>query len=254
MRIVVVALCGAIFGTLASPAFADDPPADPSAAPPAEPSAPAVAASAPAHAPKFSLWVGPRISYGGFAFDFYRNPDGNKETTGNLVGGGVSPEIDLGVRLFFHYTPYLFYEHGFMAPGHRFDGEADASASTDYYGVGFRYLSNRGELASFVADVAVGRRVLTLKNNGQTYTMSGFELLRLGIGAEFRMSDFLTLEPLLGFSGGKLTSTSGNVMFAPGSGDKLTSPPFKDGQGIDDARAYVMISLGVGGHFDLFGK
>jgi hypothetical protein len=208
----------------------------------------------PTHAPKFSLWVGPRLSYMGFGFNFYRNPDGSSETTGNLVGNGMAPELDVGARISHRYMPYLFWEHGFLLAGHRFDGEPNASASTDFYGIGFRFLSGDADSVAFLSDIAIGKRVITLKNNGETYSMSGLEIFRLGLGAEIRLATLFTLEPVLSVSGGSLNDTEGTVTFAPNQGDGSTSPPYKGGKTIDETRPYVMLSLGVGVHFDFFGK
>lgn len=208
----------------------------------------------PTHAPKFSLYVGPRLSYMGFGFNFYRNPDGGSETTGNLVGNGMAPEIDIGARISHRYIPYLFWEHGFLLAGHRFDGEPNASASTDFYGIGFRFLSGDADSVAFLSDIAIGKRVITLKNNGETYSMSGLEIFRLGLGAEIRAATLFTIEPVLSISGGTLNDTEGTVTFAPGQGDGSTSPPYKGGKTLDEPRPYVMLSLGVGVHFDIFGK
>jgi hypothetical protein len=208
----------------------------------------------PTHAPKYSLWVGPRLSYMGFGFNWYRNPDGASETTGNLVGNGMAPEIDVGVRFAHRYAAFLFYEHGFLLAGHRFDGEASASASTDFYGIGFRFLSGDVDSVAFASDISIGKRVVTVKNNGETYAMSGLEIFRLGLGAEIRVTTLFTIDPTLSISGGSLNDTEGTVTFAPRQGDGSTHPPFVGGKTIDDARPYVMLSLGVGVHFDVFGK
>ena len=208
----------------------------------------------PTHAPKFSLWVGPRLSYMGFGFNWYRNPDGQSETTGNLVGNGMAPELDIGARISHRYMPYVFIEHGFMLAGHRFDGDSGASASTDFYGIGFRFLSGDVDSVAFLSDIAIGKRVITLKNGSGTYEMSGLEIFRLGLGAEIRAATLFTIEPVLSISGGSLNDTSGSITYATAQGDGSTSPPYQNGKTIDDTRPYVMLSLGVGVHFDIFGK
>lgn len=203
----------------------------------------------PTHAPKFSLWVGPRLSYMGFGFNWYRNADGTNETTGNLVGNGMAPELDIGARISHRYMPYVFIEHGFMLAGHRFDGDSGASASTDFYGIGFRFLSGDVDSVAFLSDIAIGKRVITLKNGSGTYEMSGLEIFRLGLGAEIRAMTLFTIEPVLSISGGSLNDTEGSITFVDG-----TTPPYQKGKTIDDSRPYVMLSLGVGVHFDVFGK
>ncbi len=208
----------------------------------------------PTHAPKFSLWMGPRLSYMGFGFQFYRYADGASESTGNLVGNGFGPQLDIGARISHRYIPYLFFEHGFLLPGHRLDGEAGASASTDFYGLGLRFLSGDVDSVAFLSDISIGKRVVTVSNGTETYKMSGLEYFRLGLGAEIRLSTLVTIEPLASISGGTLTDTEGTITFAPNQGDGHTQPPFNSGKTLDDARPYVLLSIGVGVHFDVFGK
>jgi hypothetical protein len=208
----------------------------------------------PTHAPKFSLWMGPRLSYMGFGFQFYRNANGETESTGNLVGNGFGPQLDVGARISHRYIPYLFWEHGFLLPGHRFDGAAGASASTDFYGVGLRFLSGDVDSVAFLSDIAIGKRVVTVSNGTETYSMSGLEYFRLGLGAEIRVTTLVTIEPVATISGGSLNDSSGSVTFAPNQGDGATTPPFKNGKTLDDSRPYVLLSVGVGVHFDIFGK
>jgi hypothetical protein len=208
----------------------------------------------PTHAPKFSLWVGPRLSYMGFGFSFFENGAGEPETTGNFLGNGLAPQIDLGARISYRYVPYLFYEHGFMGQGHRFEG-SNAKSSTDFYGIGFRYVSGDVDSVAFLTDISIGKRVIRVSDGGDTYTMSGLEIFKLGLGAEIRLATLFTIEPLLSISGGSLTDTEGNVKYSPeGSKDGRTGPDFHDGQVIKRNTTYVVLSLGVGVHFDIFGK
>lgn len=207
----------------------------------------------PTHAPKFSLWMGPRLSYMGFGFNWYENPDGNPETTGNLVGNGVATELDLGARISHRYIPYIFWDHGFLGAGHRFDG-MNASAATDYYGIGFRFLSGDVDSVAFLTEIAVGMRSVTMKNGAQKYSMSGLEFFKLGLGAEIRVMTLFSIEPVLSISSGRMSDTEGTIDFAPNQGDGSTKPPFTGNGNVRTALPYVMLSLGVGVHFDVFGK
>ena len=220
---------------------------------PAPPPVEYTPAEVPTHAPKFSLWLGGRLSYLGFGGSWYRNADGNKETTGNLVGNGLAPGFDIGARISYRYIPYVFLEHGFMATGHRFDALPDTSASTDFYGVGFRFLSGDVDTVAFCSDLAIGRRVVSVRSGTETYSMSGLELFRLGLGAEIRLATLFAIEPMLSVSTGALEDTSGSVTFAPDQGDGSSRPRYLNGKTIDESR-YVMLSLGVGIHFDVLGK
>lgn len=207
----------------------------------------------PTHAPKYSLWLGARAGYLGFGYGFYINELNDTETTGNFAGNGLTLEADVGARLGRRYVPYVFFEHGFMKQGHRFSG-TDASTSSDFYGVGFRYTAGDPDEVGFLTDLAIGVRKLTITNGSETYSMSGLEIFRLGLGAEIRLATTFTISPMLNVSSGAFSDTSGTVAFAPNQGDGLTRPTFRDGKNIDDSRAYVLLQLSVGGHFDLLGK
>jgi len=226
------------------------PPPPPRAQPPEPPEPP----EPPTHAPKFSLWVGPRISYQGFGFSFYENADGNSETTGNLIGNGVGTAIDVGARISHRYIPYLFWDHGFMGTGHRFEGSGDASASTDYYGIGFRHLGGDVDSVAFLTEISVGRRVVTLRNGGQKYSMIGLEFFKLGLGAEIRVMTLFTIEPVVSLSTGSLNDAEGNVTFSPNQGDGATQPPYTGNTNLKSSLPYVHLGIGVGVHFDVFGK
>ena len=207
------------------------------------------------HAPKYSLWTGARLSYIGFGFSFYENERGEPETTGNYVGNGIAPQIDLGARISYRYIPYLYWEHGFMAQGHRYAGST-ARSSSDFFGIGFRYVSGDVDSVAFLTDLSIGKRVVTVSNGSQSYSMSGIEFFRLGLGAEIRLATLFALTPLFSISSGALNDSDGDLPFAcsPNCASGINGPTYKRGQVIDTARAYVVLSLGVGIHFDVFGK
>ncbi len=209
------------------------------------------------HAPKYSLWTGARLSYMGFGFSFYENEAGKPETTGNYLGNGVAPQIDVGARISYRYIPYLFYEHGFMKQGHRFEG-GNASSSTRFYGLGFRYVSGDVDSVAFLSDISVGKREVVVSDGSQSYTMSGIEFFRLGLGAEIRVATLFTLTPLASISTGSINDTDGDIAFAcaPNCAGGIQGPTYKKGEPIANvsARSYAVVSLGLGIHFDVFGK
>lgn len=207
------------------------------------------------HAPKYALWVGGRLSFVGFGFSFYENQSTKAETTGNFLDPGVAPEVDVGARLGHRYVPYLFWEHGFMGQGRRFEG-TDANSTTDFYGVGFRYTAGNVDAVGFVSDLSIGRRAVTVSRGDDSYAMTGWEFFRLGLGAEIRVTTLFTVSPLLSISSGAFDGTDGNVAFAcaPNCPDAINGPTYANGQDIDKGRAYVVLSAGVGLHFDVLGK
>lgn len=192
----------------------------------------------------------------GFGFSFYDNERGQPETTGNFLGNGIAPQVDVGARVAYRYIPYLYWEHGFMGQGHRFAG-TEAKSTTDFYGIGFRYLSGDVDAVAFLTDLSIGKRVVTVSNGAQTYSMSGLEFFRLGLGAEIRVATLLALTPLFSISSGALNDSEGDISFACAAtscADGVSKPTYTNGRVMNTSRAYVVLSLGVGVHFDVFGK
>jgi hypothetical protein len=206
------------------------------------------------HAPEFSLWVGGRLGLIGFGNRFYTNEAGQDETTGNFVTSGVGLEGDIGARLGRRYIPYLFWEHGFVGAGHRFQGGENATASTDYRGIGFRYIGGDVNNVGFMTDLAVGLRTISVTNGGNNYTMTALEFFRLGLGAEIRITTLFALTPMAWIATGQMSDTSGHVTFAPNQGDGLAQPPYQNGDNINSQTTYIAFGLNIGAHFDVFGK
>lgn len=208
----------------------------------------------PTHAPRFSLWTGARAGFLSFSNAFYTNGAGNAETTGNFARPGLGLQVDVGARLAKRFLPYAFYEHGFLGQGHRFEG-SDATSQSNLYGIGFRYTAFDVDSVGFLTDLSFGFRSVTVQNGSESYTMRSIEIFRFGLGAEIRMSSMFVLSPLLSFSTGNMNDTDGSIHFsAKGSQDGITQPRYQNGQNISNQQGYLMVNIGVGGHFDLFGK
>jgi hypothetical protein len=216
-------------------------------------------ARSPKHAPRYSLWTGARFGFLGFGGGFYGvavgdPPTSTTEWTSQIVRPGPTVQADLGVRLGRRFTPFIFYERAVLASGHRFDGESGTSAYSELWGMGLRFSAGDVDNAAFLTEISIGERTVGVSANGQSYTMSGFEYFKLGLGAEIRLSSLLVLSPLASLSTGALTNTSGAVTFsAAGSTDGVKQPPYQNGAPIQDQRGYVMLSLTCGAHFDLLG-
>lgn len=208
----------------------------------------------PKHAPKYALYAGASLRYIGFGGYFFQNQLGQGETTGNFIGNGPAVELNVGARLGRRYIPFVLFEHGFTAQGHRFAG-SNASSVSDLYGIGFRTVSGDPNEVGFLGEISVGVRSVTVNQNNESYKMSALEFFRLGLGAEIRLATLFTLSPMAHISSGVMNDTNGNVTYSPqGSGDGLRSPRFANGANIQDQRAYVIVGIGCGGHFDIFGK
>jgi hypothetical protein len=196
------------------------------------------------------------MGFGGAFYGGFNSITGNEytQTTGNLVTPGPSLQFDVGIRLGRRYVPFVFYEHDFLRPGRLFNGDS-ASASSQFYGIGFRYTAGDPNTAGFLSELSIGYRSVSVSSGGMTYTMQAFELFRLGLGAEIRISTLFVLSPLISISTGTMTDTSGNTTFnAASASNGVPGPYYPSGAEIDDQRGYVTISATCGAHFDLLGK
>jgi hypothetical protein len=180
---------------------------------------------------------------------------GATETTGNFVRPGLGIELDAGARLARRYIPYVALELGAVPPGRRFD-PANTSARTSFLGFGFRLLSGDVDSVAFASDISFGRRTFSISSDGSTWSASGWEYFRLGLGVEVRVNDRFTVSPLVSFSEGSLTDTSGSVKFAPNQPDGMVGPPYSGTGGIPGfgQSNYFTVMVGCGAHVDLFGR
>jgi hypothetical protein len=249
-------------GTEPAPESAPLPPPPPPGPPPPPPPIRLVLVEPPrppVHAPDYSLWLGGRaglLAYGGGLY--INDPStGAIETTGNFVKPGLGLELDVGARLARRYIPYLAVEFGLVEPGHRFQGATSSTtAKTTFLGFGFRYMAGDVDTVAFASDLSFGLRTFSVTSGGSTWSASGFEIFRLGLGAEIRVNSRFAVSPMLTLSGGSLSDTSGNVAFAPNQGDGQTSPAFTGSSSIPGTAqtTYYAVMFGCGAHVDLFGK
>jgi hypothetical protein len=213
----------------------------------------------PVRAPKYSLWLGGRAGLLTYSGGLYINNQatGGIETTGNFVRPALGLELDVGARLAWRYVPYLALELGVTGPGHRFDNAtAPTTAGTQFFGAGFRYLAGDVNKVAFAADLSLGIRRFVVTSGGSTWSASGLEIFRLGLGAEIRVNSRFAVSPMLTLSGGSPQNVSGNVSFAPNQGDGQKGPPFTGDTSIPGwaQTSYYAIFLGCGGHVDVFGR
>ena len=209
----------------------------------------------PVHAPRFALWTGVRLSVATFGNSFFRNENGQSEVSGNFIKPGLATEVDIGVRLEKRYIPYVTYDrHWSFGGGRRFEG-ADSSAYAQFFGFGFRYVFGNPDFVAGFTDLSFGRRSVHVSSAGQSYSMSTFEFFRLGLGAEIRLHSRFSFSPQVNISSGVMQGTSGTVTYsAQRQADGLVMPRYREGASIEDSTSYLVFGLGVGAHFDLFGR
>ena len=227
------------------------PPASQEAAPSQKPPPYAFEPAPPSvHAPQTAFWVGARLGLLGYGGAFFVNAQNREETTGNFIGQGLAGEANVGDRLNHRYIPYLLLEYAVLQPGHRFND--NTSAQSILAGLGFRFIIGNVHRTGFLADLSVGRRTISVAREGHSFKMQAPEIFRLGLGAEIRMSTRFTLSPLAHLSGGSMSQSSGEIFYAP-QGDGADRPTFIDGSISGSQRSYLVVGIGCGAHFDLFG-
>ncbi|MFO0671039.1 MAG: hypothetical protein U0235_15665 [Polyangiaceae bacterium] len=206
----------------------------------------------PVHAPHTAFWLGAQVGAIGYGGAFFLNQRNKEETSGNFVGAGGALELDVGARLNRRYIPYVLVEYAALAPGHRFD--RDTQAASSLLGVGFRFVLGNVDRAGFLADLSLAQRTIAVRRGGQEFQMRGPELFRLSLGAEVRLTNLVTLSPIMHLSGGSMAQSDGSVTYVSGQGDGETQPSFQDTNISGSQRSYLVVGIGCGVHFDLFGR
>jgi len=215
---------------------------------------------APHHiAPRTSLWLGVRagvfIPFGN-AWARCANCNTNDQFV-TLQGvpwrdyatSGPMFELDAGARLSRSYTVFALWERAQLGAG---NGDPESTirgnashGDTDFWGVGIRATSDP-DRTGFVTELAVGyRRARSVWADGTELQMTDapFEA-RLGLGADIRVNQFVTLSPMFTVgvgSFGKIERASNGTV-----ADETSS--------VDQADGHAWATLNFGGYFDLFGS
>jgi hypothetical protein len=189
------------------------------------------------HAPAYSLWAGARVTYMGYVGAFTQDI-----SVPAAVAPGVAPEIEVGARVGRLVTPFVFFEHGFMGEG---DIAKNSTTTTDFYGAGVRL--GGADDVGLVGELAFGRRELRVNAGDRPLLrLSGFETFRLALGIERRISTLLTVEALANASLGFMTQEYQD-RFLVNTGPAET-------RDVNAPQPYLVLGIGIGGHFDVFGK
>lgn len=153
--------------------------------------------------------------------------------------------MDAGARISRHYTVFALWERSVFRPG-----SLDAAAFggqkvglSDLFGAAFRYSSNPDRIGLLV-EIALGYRWFGARwEDGTKLTASGsFPDVRLGIGADIRLSRHFSLSPLLTLGSGVFN----NLVWVRG-GRELEARNI-----LDENAQYGTFNISVGGHFDVY--
>jgi hypothetical protein len=251
--------------SLPPPAYYLEPPQPRRAAPPAaEPPLPAEPPPpliwepppppVPRHvAPRTSLWAGARLGWfvpfgGVFAQGVASGTYLERQSVPwrDFVASGPLLELHLGARIARSYNVFLLWERAQPGQGKRsVYGDPDSS-ETDFWGLGLRASSDANKVG-FLTEVALGyRRARTEFSDGSALELTdGVLEARIGLGADIRLSPLFTLSPTATLGVGSF----GDVEWVSSDGvaTDLIGP-------FDDHDAHGWFTLGLGAHFDLFGR
>lgn len=205
--------------------------------------------------PKDALWVGARLGwwvpFGDVwgecvAYDSYGCRSVASVPFDDYASSGPMVEVDLGARLARYYTLYALWERAQLGGGASREAGAQDRAETDFWGLGLRVSTNPDDLG-MVVDLAVGARRFLTKWEGGTelqLTDAPFES-RLGLGADIRLTRYLSISPLLtlglgSFSRAEWVGSDGTIRDAiPEDTSRMT---------------HGWLTLQMGGHFELFAR
>ena len=204
-------------------------------------------------APRTSLWAGARVGwFVPFGAVFAQGiPVGayvERRTVPwrDFVGSGPLLELHVGARISRSYNLFVLWERAEPGEGDGSPlGEA-ADSETDFWAIGLRASSDANHVG-FLTEVALGyRRARTEFSDGSALELTdGILEARIGLGADIRLSPLFTISPTATLGVGSF----GEVEWVSSDGvaTDLVGP-------LDDHDAHGWFTLGLGAHFDLFGK
>ena len=201
-------------------------------------------------APKTALWLGARagwfLPFG--ALWALGTPNGgvtDEVKWSQYASSGPMFELDAGARLGRYYNVYLLWERASLGGGSEDVAGIGKSSDgdTDYYAIGLRFSSDPDEVG-FLTDLSLGyRRFRAHWDDGTELQLTEAPLeMRIGLGADIRLTRAFSLSPLLTLGAGSFGSAE---WVAP---DGTRTDATKSG----DARAgHGWVTLQLGGHFDI---
>lgn len=194
-------------------------------------------------APHSSFWVGGRLGFlapfGKLTYDY---PDGlSGPAWGDIAGSGVSFELDAGGRFSRNFLVFGLWEYGALGPGRDkgWFGVDQTSAETHLFGAGFRFSSHPDEVGLAV-EAAFGFRTFRADFGKDITVTASSPEVRIGIGADIRLSRDITLSPMMQITNGTFLDLRVDQ----------TGRPSRSIFGYDAPHGTFGFALGA--HFDMF--
>jgi hypothetical protein len=219
---------------------------------------------APSRVSRLAFWAGGRLGGELPIGDGFKDFGDRSFPERKLVGPGPALEIDLGARLGRRFVPFVFGQFLFASSGSasalpsprpapftppdtgavppEAASPAVDSSSAFALGLGFRYEFNPEGLGPAVEIAYAFRKTNVSFNTGQKLGAEAPGELRIGVGASWRVTDALTLSPLVTFAAGAYS----DVVIAGFDGRERAVGA--------ETPIHGYLGLSIGGHVDLFGK
>ncbi len=200
-------------------------------------------------APKTALWLGARfgwfLPFGGLWAQRQTNDALDMVKWSQFASSGPMFELDVGARLGRYYNVYLLWERASLGGGSEDVPTIGQSQSgeTDYYAIGLRFSSDPDKVG-FLTDLSLGyRRFRAQWDDGTELQLTEAPLeMRIGLGADIRLTKAFSLSPLLTLGAGSFGSAE---WVAPdGTRTDATTPG-------DERAGHGWLTLQLGGHFDI---
>ena len=205
-------------------------------------------------APRTALWAGVRLGwFVPFGYVYARSVAGpcciyDRIPWSDYAATGLMIEGDVGVRLGRNYTVFALWERAQLGAG---DAEANVfggqdGSDSDFWGIGLSASSDADRIG-FLTEIALGyRQARATWEDGTELQFTGGVLEgRLGFGADIRLSEMFSIAPMITLGVGSFSDV--DRVFA----DEASASIIRAG---DAADSHGWLTLGVGGHVDLFGK
>ena len=160
-------------------------------------------------------------------------------SVGDLAGAGGAGELQLGYRLLPHLTLGLYGTFSGYADGDLIQQSTDVLGASAGIRADWHFLP-AAELDPWVS-LGTGWRGLWLSpDQGGNTSLQGFEIARLQVGVDYRITPEVSISPVLGASVSRYTQQD--------------SPATDGYQDINDPQAQAYFFGGVMGRFDLLGR
>lgn len=203
-------------------------------------------------APRTALWVGLRAGWFlpfGSLYARARRPDADGVVLLDPVpwrdyaSSGLVLEADVGARVARNYMVFLLWERAQLGGGGGGPYGPQSGADSDFFAGALRATSNPDRIG-LLTEIAIGyRQARTRFEDGGKLelTHASFEG-RLGIGADIRFNEWLTLSPVAAVGVGSF----GRIRRVLPNGAAYDVP-----SGRDASDSHGWFTLSVGGHVDL---